>query len=174
MSDISIPWENIRATLTLAGGNSDIGVDLTGTDIAVGATLGGTVGANLGGTVGANLSGGVAVDVGLDDVRIKELPKIETDSSISVKELPKIETDSTISVKELPKIEVDLGLDNIRIAEFPPLQLELGFRPFRLHLPVNFKFCLEVLGVTLFKFSVCGEGMAIGEDNQPRQAEQCK
>lgn len=160
MSDISIPWENIHATLTLAGGSSDIGVDLSGTDISVGATLGGTVGTNLGGTVGANLGGGLTLDVGLDNVRVKELPKIETDSSISV--------------KELPKIEVDLGLDDIRIAEFPPLQLELGFRPFRLHLPVNFKFCLEVLGVTLFKFSICGEGMAIGEDNQPRQTEQCK
>lgn len=168
MSDISIPWDSIQAALTLKGDSTAIGVDLTGSDISVGATLGGTLGAtlggtlgaNLGGTVGANLGGGVAVDLGLDDVRVKELPKIETDSSVSI--------------KELPRIEVDLGLDNIRVSELPPVQLELGFRPFRLHLPLNFKFCLEVFGVTLFKFSVCGEGMAIGEDNQPRQTEQCK
>jgi len=164
MSDISIPWENIHATLTLAGRNDDdVGVDVAG---GLGVTLGGTVGAALSGglAVGAALSGGLTVDAGLDEIRIKELATINTDSAVSIKELPQINTDS----------KVDLGLDNIRIQEFPPLQLELGLRPFRLHLPVNFKFCLEVLGVTLFKFSVCGEGMAIGEDYQPKETERCK
>jgi hypothetical protein len=39
---------------------------------------------------------------------------------------------------------------------------------------LSFKFRLEVLGVRLLELSVCGEGMAIGEDYQARKAEQCK
>jgi hypothetical protein len=118
----------------------------------------------------------------LINAAILQLPTVNTNSTVNaaITQLPEIRTDSKVSaaITELPEIrtdsKVDLGLDNIRIRELPPLLLELAARPFRLHLPLNFTFCLEVLGVRLFKFSVCGEGMAIGEGYEPHKTEQCK
>jgi hypothetical protein len=99
----------------------------------------------------------VNVDAGLDNIRLKEL-------NVAIKEVAPITTDS----------KVDLGLDNIRIQELPPFQFEFAFRPIRIHLPLNYSFCLELLGIRLFKFSVCGEGMAIAEDYVVKESERCQ
>jgi hypothetical protein len=110
----------------------------------------------------ANIGVNGALDVGLDDIRLKELPVIRAEASI--KEIPVIRTNS----------KVDLGLDNIRIQELPPIRFELSFKPLRVHFPLNYSFCLELLGIRLFKFSVCGEGMVVTEDYQPRATERCR
>jgi hypothetical protein len=165
MGGTDVSLSNISASLTL-GGSADLSID----DI----TLGGSVG------------------LGLNDIRLNALPQVNaaitalpnivTNSAVNaaITQLPEIRTESTLSagITQLPEIKtdskVDLGLDNIRIQELPPIRVELTARPFRLHLPLSFKFCLEVLGVKLLEFSICGEGMAIGEDYHPRRTEECK
>lgn len=173
---VRVPLDNIHAGVTLGGG-VDLGLD----DINLGGgvdlgldniNLGGSVDVgldniNLGGSVDVgldniNLGGGVDLDLGLDDIRLKELPTVKVEAAI--KELPLVRSDS----------KVDLGLDNIRIREFPALKLELALKPLRLHLPLNYKFCIEVLGIPIFKFALCGEGMAIAEDYVPRETETCR
>jgi hypothetical protein len=151
----------------------------------------------------AGVTLGGSLDLGLDDLRLKELPELRaaltalpeiratlaasitslptivTSSGLQVTALPEIRTDSAlrVAISEIPTIrtesEVDLGLDDIRIRELPPIQLDLAFRPFRIHLPLNFHFCIEVLGVTLFKFALCGESMVIGEEYTPHETEKC-
>jgi hypothetical protein len=104
-------------------------------------------------TINADVSG--SLDVGLDDIQIKELPVITLNSTssvdlglndIQIKELPVITLNSTssvdlglndIQIKELPVIAlnsastltsnstVDLGLDDIRVKELPPIDLRL-------------------------------------------------
>jgi hypothetical protein len=161
-ADINL--DNINVDLALSGA-ADFGLD------AVAGAL-----ANL----GVEARGGLDLDVGLDDVRITELATIRAEASI--KEIAPINTNSTVDLGlddvkvdlGLDNVKVDLGLDDIRIRELPPIRFELSFRPIRVHLPLNYSFCLELLGVRLFKFSVCGEGMAIGEDYQPRETERCR
>ena len=111
-----------------------------------------------------------SLDLDLDEIRIREIPLIRSTvdlglDDIRIKQLPKIVTES----------EVDLGLDNIRIRELPKidLNLEVGMRPTRVHLPVNLHFGLSVLGMELFAFNVCGETMTIVEDYVPHATEKC-
>ena len=153
---------SISAGLTLAGG-VDVNIDelanaLT-TGIRVDAGLG-NVGLRVTGDVDVGLDN-VRVDAGLDNLRIKELAPIG--ATVSVKDLPVIQTDS----------RVDLGLDDIRLRELPPVKLELSVSPLRMHLPLSYSFCLEIFGIRLFRFSLCGEGMAIAEDYEARPAERC-
>jgi hypothetical protein len=136
---------NIHAGITLGGG-VDLGLD----DVNVDAD--------------ANVSG--ALDLGLDDIRVRELAPVRADAAVSVavKELPVIRTDSN----------VDLGLDDIRIRELAPVRVELSMRPLRVTLPLSYKFCIELFGIPLLKFSLCGQGMAIAEEYQAREAEKCR
>ena len=158
MSDVGIPTSYSLSINAGAGTGVDIGLD----DVALALkALNATVGATVGGTVGLNL-GRTEVDAGLDNIRLTELAPVRLEAAI--KEIAPIRTDS----------KVDLGLDDIRLTELPPIQLELGMRPFRLHLPLNYSFCLELFGVRLLKFSICGEGMAIGEDYHPHATERCE
>jgi hypothetical protein len=119
------------------------------------------------------LTTGVTVKAGLNDIRIKELV---TAVEAKITQLVPIELKAAIT--QLPPIntnsKVDLGLDNIRIAEFPPIQLELAVRPVRVHLPLNYTFSLELFGIKLFRFSICGEGMVVSEDYKPHATERCE
>ena len=149
-------------------GNIDVGLDADfsgGVDIGLDAVANAlTTGIRATATVAGGLDIGLAnvnADLGLDDIRLRELATIKLEAAI--KELPLIRTDS----------KVDLGLDDIRIRELPELKLELGFRPIRVHLPLNYSFCVELFGFRLFKFSVCGEGMAIAEDYKAHATEVC-
>lgn len=155
MGGDSNPFDHYTLDVNLAGGGTSIelGIDEAATSIANALTT------------------GVTVKAGLDNIAIKEL-KASLEAKITqlvpidlkITDLPKIVTDSTL----------DLGLDNIRIAELPPVQLELAVRPVRVHLPLNYTFCLELFGVRLFKFSICGEGMVISEDYKPHATERCE
>jgi hypothetical protein len=131
------------------------------------------------------LKEGVTVHAGLNDIHIKELA---TSLDAKITQLVPIEVRAAITqlvpievraaITQLPQIntdsKVDLGLDNIRIAEFPPIQLELGMRPVRVHLPLNYSFSFELFGFKLFKFSICGEAMVVSEDYKPHATERCE
>lgn len=161
-ADINL--DNINVDLDLSGA-ADLGLDAIAGALTSGVNA--TVGLGLD-NISVQVQGGVDVglgnvraDLGLDDIRLKELPTVRVEAS--VKELPVIRTDS----------QVDLGLDNIRIQELPPFRFDFAFRPIRIHLPLNYSFCIELFGFRLFKFSVCGEGMVVTEDFQPHETERC-
>lgn len=98
----------------------------------------------------------------LSDIHIKELPLIKleakTDSKLEAKTDSKIDakTDSVIRIKELPQID-----------------LQFGMRPTRIHLPMNMKFGLCLLGVQLLCFDICGENMLVIEDYKAHGTEKC-
>lgn len=100
----------------------------------------------------STIAGGL--DLGLDDIRIKEFPATP------------LKTDS----------KMDLGLDDIRIKELPRIDLntQVSVKPTRVHLPMNYKLSLGVMGVELFAVNLCGEGMAIIEDYQQHETEGCR
>ena len=112
---------------------------------------------------GYTITLGGGVDMDLDNIHVKEIPKIQLETTVSVKELPKITTDS----------KVDAGLDNIHIKELPKIELDLGIKPTRIHMPMHTQICLSILGIKLLKLSVCGENMLITEPYVPRKAERC-
>ena len=79
-----------------------------------------------------------------------------TTTEKSEKTESKVETDSSISIMKLPQID-----------------LQLGMRPTRVHMPVGLKFCVSLLGMPLVSFDVCGESMVIVEDYTPHRTELC-
>ncbi|MGH8094618.1 MAG: hypothetical protein ACREIF_14300 [Chthoniobacterales bacterium] len=103
-----------------------------------------------------------SLDLDLDNIHIKELPRLEIDTSI--KEIPKIVTDSTIS----------MGLDDIRVKELPTLHLELNVNPTRVHLPSHYKICASLFGIEFFSWSFCGESMMINEPYLAHRTEKCE
>jgi hypothetical protein len=145
------------------------GVDLDLDQIADALKTG--VNANVGATVGltANIDAGLGnvrahIDAGLNDIRITTLAPVQ----VGITQLPVINTVSQLNAK------IDAGLDNIRITELPPIKLEFSFKPIRIHLPLNYHFSIELFGIHFFKFSICGEGMAITEDYAPHETERCR
>lgn len=127
--------------------------------INTGITLGGNFGIqplNLQGVLGINLGGTLAVKgIGLDDIKINNLPVIRLD---------------TIKIDPLT---VDVGLDNIRIKELPKIELEIGLKPVRVHVPSHYQVCLSLLGKEVFKLAFCGETMVATEPYCPHQTENC-
>jgi len=139
-----------------------------------------------------NLAGGVDFD--LDEIRIKELAPI----MLGITELPdinlnakldpltvntnsKLETDSKLKTDSTLKTDIVLNTDNrvdlnlgVRILELPQIDIQLGLRPVRIHLPLSYEFCLKVFGVKVFEFKTCGEGMMIAEDYKANSTEKCK
>lgn len=107
-------------------------------------------------TIHSDIEG--AVDVGLDDIRVKELPTIRLTSD------SKLASDS----------KLDMGLDDIRIRELPTIRIEASMKPTRVHFPVNLKFGLCALGTEVLSFTVCGESMTVVEDYTPHHTEQCR
>ena len=115
-----------------------------------------------------------AVDADLDNIRIKEIGKIElADINVRLKELPpeipKLTIDSNVAVTKLPPIDT-----NISVKELPEIKVALTSIPdTRVHLPANFNVGVSVLGVCLFNVSLCGEAQVITEKYVPRRMELC-
>jgi hypothetical protein len=111
------------------------------------------------------------VNAGLDNIRINNIPKITVDSGLN-----------DIRLKEFPKeplkmdSKVDMGLDDIRITQLPKIELEtqVSIKPTRVHLPMNYKLSIGVMGYELIGFALCGEGMVIIEDYQKHATEGCE
>ena len=80
------------------------------------------------------------VDADLDDIHIKEFPKIRGLGDINVrlkeipKEIPKLTVDTNLAVTKLPPIDT-----NISVKEIPEIKFALTSLPdTRVHLPANF------------------------------------
>lgn len=97
---------------------------------------------------------------------ITQLPEIKTSSdlnaNLSVGKLPDISVSAVL--KSLPKIVLDAGLDNLRIRELAPVNLQFSLKPARLRLPFGYTFKVGVLGLDIFSFSMQGEVKAVLED----------
>jgi hypothetical protein len=106
------------------------------------------------------LSGGVDLGIELDNIRINNLPRITVDANL--KEFPEnpLKTDSKVDIRitQLPKIELD--------AQF-------SVKPTRVHLPMNYKLSIGVMGYELLGFAFCGEGMIITEEYEKHTTERC-
>lgn len=115
-----------------------------------------------------------AIDADLDNIRIKEIGKIElADINFRLKEIPpsipKLTVDSNVAVTQLPPIST-----NIAVKELPEIKVALTSIPdTRVHLPANFNVGLSVLGVCLVNLSLCGEAQIITEKYVPRRMEIC-
>ncbi len=112
----------------------------------------------------------VSVDADLDNIRVKELPKIEIgDVNYRLKELPKIETgDFNFRVKELPRIDVTADTRsavNVALTEIPDV---------RAHLPSHYNVGFALFGIQIWNLSFCGESQVITEKYKPRRMETCK
>ncbi|HZY44513.1 MAG TPA: hypothetical protein VFF70_07170 [Anaerolineae bacterium] len=108
----------------------------------------------------------IKVDADLDNIHVKELPRIELgDINVHVKEFPTITLNTNVAVTELPEIHAKTDSNvNIAIKEIPDT---------RVHLPANFNVGLSVLGYQLFNISLCGEAQVISEKYAPRRMEIC-
>jgi hypothetical protein len=111
----------------------------------------------------SNVSG--SLDVGLDDIQIRQLPVIVLNSTSELTSKSELTSNST----------VDLGLDDIRIKELPPIDLRLqtSMKPTRIHFPLNVKLAICGMGNELLSFTVCGESMVVVEDYIPHRSEEC-
>jgi hypothetical protein len=110
------------------------------------------------------------LNAGLDNIKINNIPKITVDAGLSdlrLKEFPNnpLKTDS----------KVDMGLDNIRITQLPKIELDAQFsvKPTRVHLPMNYRLSIGVMGYELLGLSFCGEGMVITEEYKKHSTEGC-
>lgn len=106
-----------------------------------------------------------ALDLDLDNIRIKEIAPISLTSTSTLTSDSKLTSTS----------KVDMGLDDIRIKELPRIDLhvETAMKPTRIHFPVNLRFGLCTLGIELLAFCVCGESMVVVEDYVPHKTEVC-
>lgn len=126
----------------------------------------------------------------LSDIHIKELPPIKLGGDVNpIKTESKIEGGTT-PIKTESKLEggtnplkteskLEGGPNPIKtdstisVAQLPQIDLQLGMRPTRVHMPVGLKFCVSILGVQLVSFDVCGESMVVVEDYKPHRTEEC-
>jgi hypothetical protein len=97
--------------------------------------------------------------------------KLDTDSKLQT--VSTLQTDSTLKTDSILKTDSTLDLD-LSIKELPQLDVQLGLRPVRIHLPLSYLFCLTVFGIKVFEFKTCGEGMVIAEDYKEKSAEHCE
>lgn len=88
---------------------------------------------------------------------VTKLPDINTNlnTEIRVGKLPKVEL--AAAIKELPKIVLNAGLDNLRVKELAPINLQFSLKPVKVRLPFGYSFKVGVLGFNLFSFSLQGE-----------------
>ena len=122
-------------------------------------------------TINSTSSVNGCLDVGLDDIQIKQLPTIVLNSTSSLTSTSELTTKSEVTSSST----VDLGLDDIRIKELPPIDLRLqtSMKPARIHFPLNITLAICGLGHELLSFSVCGESMIVVEDYFPHRTEEC-
>ena len=112
------------------------------------------------------------VEVGVTDlpeikVGVTELPVINLNANATLSSDNRVVTDNRLQSDN--RVELD-----VRIRELPQIDLQLGFRPMRIHFPLGYRFSLNLFGLELFKLEACGESMVVIEDYSPRQTEECE
>lgn len=123
------------------------------------------------------------VDVGLDSIQlgvtalppvaigVTELPDLNL--SVAVEALPVLRVESDSDLRTDSEVRTNNVLD-LRISELPQIDLQLSLRPIRIHFPLNFRFCLTILGCRVLDLHSCGEAMVVTEDYLPLRTEQCE
>ncbi len=111
--------------------------------------------------------GTILVDADLDNIRVKELPRIAVEgvgeARVAVTQMPRLE----FAVKELPRIDFALK-------ELPPINVSLKEIPsVRAHVPSHYQLALKVFGLEVLNWSFCGESQVITEKYVPRPPERC-
>ena len=95
-------------------------------------------------------------DIGMSNIRVKEMADINSNVNVAVKEIPKIFLDS----------DIDMNTDNnIRIKEIPEI---------RTHLPAHYNVGFKLFGYEIASISLCGEGQIITEKYRPNRYERCE
>jgi hypothetical protein len=122
-------------------------------------------------TINTNSNINGSLDVGLDDIQIRQLPIIVLNSTSTLTSTSELTSKSELTSNST----VDLGLDDIRIKELPPIDLRLqtSMKPTRIHFPLNMTLAICGMGTELLSFSVCGESMVVVEDYVPHRTEEC-
>ncbi len=108
-------------------------------------------------TIDTNISGGLDTSIA-----VTELPVIVSNSTFR----GDLKSESAIAITQLPEIKID-------IVHIPQIDIQMGIRPTRVHLPTSMKFSVCILGWEILSFSTCGESMVIIEDYHPHARERC-
>ena len=107
----------------------------------------------------------------LPDIRfgVTELPTLDIKTDSDLRTTSTVETRSVFNSNN----SLDTTLD-LRVTELPRIDLQFGFRPMRLHFPLNFRFCVTLFGIRVFQLETCGEAMIVSEDYRPLESEVCQ
>src|SRR4026209_1083474 len=106
----------------------------------------------------------------LSNIRIMEVQPVTLQGGATAIKTESRMEGGTNPIKTERKVETD---SSISIMKLPQIDLQLGMRPTRVHMPVGLKFCVSLLGMPLVSFDVCGESMVIVEDYTPHRTELC-
>ena len=106
----------------------------------------------------------------LSNIRIMEVQPVTLQGGATAIKTESRMEGGTNPIKTESKVETD---SSISIMKLPQIDLQLGMRPTRVHMPVGLKFCVSLLGLPLVSFDVCGESMVIVEDYTPHRTELC-
>lgn len=106
----------------------------------------------------------------LSNIRIMEVQPVTLQGGATAIKTESRMEGGTNPIKTESKVETD---SSISIMKLPQIDLQLGMRPTRVHMPVGLKFCVSLLGMPLVSFDVCGESMVIVEDYAPHRTELC-
>lgn len=98
------------------------------------------------------------------NVAIKELPELSAriGASLALDKLPDININGAI--KSLPKVIIDAGLNDLRVKELAPINLQFSLKPARLKLPFGYSFKVGIFGLEIFSVQMKGEVKAELED----------
>jgi len=132
---------------------------------------------SLGGGLDLNLDD---LDLGLDNVRINNLPNINLNGNFALSSLAPVNLSGDFGINKLPKLNLDAaisklpdinlnaginaGLNDIRIKELPIIDLRFSLRPFELSIPREYKFEFGLFGFTILKLRLNSEARVILED----------
>jgi len=117
------------------------------------------------------------IKIGLTELPDININPIELNTSSTLLSLSTVKTDSTVTTESTIKSDSQLNTDNkieLAVTELPQIDIQLGFRPVRVHIPINYKFGFTLFGYKIFEFNTCGEGMIIAEDFKTKATEHCE
>ena len=86
----------------------------------------------------------------------------DLNANLSVNKLPEISLG--VALKSIPKILIEAGLDNLRVRELAPVNLQFSLKPAQIRLPFGYKFKVGLFGLDFLSFSMEGEVKAVVEE----------
>ena len=94
----------------------------------------------------------------------KQLPEIgaKLGATFAMEKLPDININA--GIKSLPKVVIDAGLNDIRLKELAPINLQFSLKPVKLKLPFGYSFKVGIFGLEVFSMQMKGEVKAELDD----------